>query len=53
MKKLEEAFTTYNDDFEQLNTALQVDDTNQHNIHGDNTVEEPEGEIVKVLLIAD
>ena len=53
MKKLEEAFTTYNDDFEQLNTALQVDDTDQHNIHGDNTVEEPEGEIVKVLINAD
>ena len=53
MKKFEEAFTTYNDDSEFNKTALLVDDTNQHNIHGDNTVEEPEGEIVKVLINAD
>ena len=50
MKKFEEAFTTCNEDAEYLNT---VNDTDQHDIHGDNTVEEPEREIVKLLGIAD
>ena len=30
-----------------------VDKTDQHYVHGDDTVEEPEGEIVKFLGIAD
>ena len=30
-----------------------VDKTDQHDVHGDDTVEEPEREIVKFLGIAD
>ena len=51
MKKFEEALTTCN--MEDDEYTDDVDNTDQHDIHSNDAVEEPEGEIVKSLGIAD
>ena len=51
MKKFEEALTTWN--MEDDEYTDDVDNTDQHDIHSNDAVEEPEREIVKYLGIAD
>ena len=51
MKKFDEALTTWN--MEDDEYSDNVDKTDQHDVHSHDTVEEPEGEIVKVLINAD
>ena len=46
MQKFDEAFKTCN---EVLEYFITIHSSDQHEVHGDNTVEEPEGEVVKLL----
>ena len=46
MQKFDEAFKTCNEVLEYL---LTIHSSDQHEVHGDNTVEEPEREVVKLL----